>query len=206
MAEREPHKQTSHAIWEDAFAFIVGALLIGLSINFLKFAQLITGQTAGLGVLMSQLTPFSFGQAFFLINLPFYIFAYLRMGLRFTVKSAISVTLVSLSSDFMPHVFTINSLHPLFSAFAGGTLAGFGLLVFFRHGASLGGVGVVALWVQDRWGFQAGWIQLGFDAVLFSAAFLLLGAPMLVIYSMVGAVLVNVIVGVNHRQDRYIGR
>ncbi|GGE60435.1 membrane protein [Actibacterium pelagium] len=206
MAKREPHKQTSHALWEDALAFCIGALLVGLAINFLKFANLITGQTAGLGVLIDQLTPLSFGQVFFLINLPFYIFAYIRMGVRFTVKTAISVTLVSLSADYMPQVFTIESLHPLFAAFAGGVLAGFGLLAFFRHGASLGGVGVVGLWAQDRWGVQAGWIQLGFDAVLFLVAFLLLETPLLVIYSLLGAALVNVIVGVNHRQDRYIGR
>lgn len=206
MTEREPHKQTSHALWEDVFAFLLGALITGLAVNLLKEAQLITGQTAGLGVLVDQLTPLSFGQAFFLINLPFYVFAYLRMGLRFTIKSAIAVTLVSLSADNIPQFFMVQEIHPLFAASTGGALAAFGLLVFFRHGASLGGVGVVALWIQDRWSIQAGWIQLGFDAVLFSAAFLLLNAPLLVIYSLAGAVLVNVIVGVNHRQDRYIGR
>ncbi len=206
MEKREPHKQTSHAIWEDGLAFITGALVVGLAVEFLNFAGLITGQTAGLGVLIDRLSGLSFGQAFFLINLPFYIFAYLRMGARFTIKTAIAVTMVSLSADLLPYVFQIQTVHPIFAAFASGILAGFGLIIFFRHGASLGGIGIIAFWAQERLGIQAGWIQLGFDAVLFTAALLLLGTPLLVAYSLLGAAIVNIIVGVNHRQDRYIGR
>ncbi len=206
MTRREPHKQTSHKLWEDALAFLTGALAMGLAVTFLDFAGLITGQTAGLGVLIDRLTGLSFGQAFFLVNLPFYIFAYLRMGARFTIKTAIAVTLVSLSADLMPRVFGIAVLDPIFAAFATGALAGFGLIIFFRHGASLGGIGVIAFWAQEKLGIQAGWVQLGFDVVLFAAAFLLLGTPLLVAYSLLGAAIVNVIVAVNHRQDRYIGR
>ena len=87
-----------------------------------------------------------------------------------------------------------------------GVLAGLGLMVFFRHGASLGGIGIVALWAQERLNIQAGWVQLGFDACLFILAFALLGAPILVAFSILGAFILNMIIGVNHRQDRYIGR
>ena len=45
-------------------------------------------------------------------------------------------------------------------------------LALFRHGASLGGIGIVALMLQDRLGWRAGWVQLAFDAVLFAASFL----------------------------------
>jgi uncharacterized membrane-anchored protein YitT (DUF2179 family) len=46
-------------------------------------------------------------------------------------------------------------------------------------------------------------VQLGFDLVLFSAALLVM-APMLVLYSLSGAVVLNLIVAINHRRDRYI--
>jgi len=48
-------------------------------------------------------------------------------------------------------------------------------------------------------------VQLGFDAVLFAAAFLVLD-PVMVGLSLLGAVVVNLIIAVNHRRDRYIGR
>jgi uncharacterized membrane-anchored protein YitT (DUF2179 family) len=78
-------------------------------------------------------------------------------------------------------------------------------LSLFRHGATLGGVGVVALWLQDTRGIQAGNTQLLFDVVVFGLAFLVLSAPV-VLWSLLGAVILNMIVTVNHRRDRYVAR
>jgi uncharacterized membrane-anchored protein YitT (DUF2179 family) len=66
-------------------------------------------------------------------------------------------------------------------------------------------VGVLALYLQDRIGFQAGWTQLLFDACLFGVALFVLD-PWLVLWSLMGAVVANVIIAVNHRKDRYVGR
>ena len=206
MAQNEPHKQTEHYLWEDALAFMTGAFCVGLSIQFLNFAGLITGQTAGLAVLIDRLSGLSFSQVFFIVNLPFYAFAYLRMGMRFTLKTVLAVTLVSLFADLMPNVFEIANIDPIFAAIMAGILAGFGLIAFFRHGASLGGIGIVGLWLQERFNIQAGWVQLAFDAVLFTVALFVLETPLLMFYSLIGAFIVNMIVGVNHRQDRYVGR
>jgi len=75
----------------------------------------------------------------------------------------------------------------------------------FRHNGSLGGLGVLALTVQDRTGFRAGYVQLGFDAVLFSVALLVL-PPLMVVWSVLGAVILNTIIAFNHRRDRYVAR
>ncbi|MEQ9037110.1 MAG: YitT family protein [Silicimonas sp.] len=201
----EPHKTIDHTIFEDAQAFILGTAMCALGITFLTHLGLITGQTAGLAVLASYLTGWSFGAVFFVVNLPFWALALLRMGLRFTVKSVIAVSLVSVMADTLPQVLVIERLSaPVGAALAGGC-TGLGLIVLFRHGASLGGVGVLALFLQDRLGFRAGWTQLIFDAFLFSAAVFVLD-PLLVVWSLFGAVVVNLIIAVNHRRDRYVAR
>ena len=64
---------------------------------------------------------------------------------------------------------------------------------------------MLALFLQERFGVQAGWTQLAFDTALFLYAFAILDWD-LVVWSLVGAVVVNAIVAVNHRQDRYIAR
>ena len=46
---------------------------------------------------------------------------------------------------------------------------------------------------------------LGFDLMLFLIAVAMFELP-IIAYSLLGAVVVNLIVGVNHRRDRYIGR
>ena len=52
-------------------------------------------------------------------------------------------------------------------------------------------------------GWRAGWVQLGFDAVLFTLAFLVI-EPDLVLISFLGALVVNLVVAINHRRDRYL--
>lgn len=203
--ENEPHKRLEHTLLEDAQAFLLGTAMCALGVQFLTHAGLITGQTAGLAVLASYLTGWSFGAVFFVVNLPFYLLAWFRMGPRFTVKSFVAVAMLSAVSELLPEVFVIGAIHPGVAAFLAGCTIGLGLIVLFRHGGSLGGVGVLALYLQDRIGFQAGWTQLIFDACLFAVAVFLLD-PVLVGYSLAGSVVVNLIIAVNHRRDRYIGR
>jgi len=201
----EPHRTVNHSRIEDVLAFVLGAALVALGLQFLTHLGLITGQTAGLAVLTSYLTGWSFGAVFFVVNLPFYVLGYLRLGLRFTIKTAIAVGLVSVLAEVFPALISFEALNPILGALLAGATTGMGLLAIFRHGASLGGVGVLALWLQERAGIQAGWVQLGFDAVLFALAFAVLD-PVLVALSLLGAAVVNLLVAVNHRSDRYIGR
>ncbi len=202
----EPHKRLEHSLSEDVQAFLLGTALCAFSVVVLTHLGLITGQTAGLGVLLSYVTGLSFGVVFFVVNLPFYIFAWLRMGPRFTIKSFVAVALVSAMTEIMSRLIVFESFDMTLGALLAGATAGMGLIVLFRHGASLGGVGVIGLWLQDKVGIQAGWVQLGFDVVLFAVALFVLPDLALVAWSLLGAVVVNLIIGVNHRKDRYVGR
>lgn len=193
-----------HSAFEDAQGLATGALMCAFGVLILTAAGLMTGQTAGLAVLIAYATGWSFAPVFFVINLPFYALAFARMGLRFTFKTFIAVALLSAFAALLPGWVSFDLLHPGAAALLFGVVTGGGLLAIFRHGASLGGVGIVALMAQERLGWQAGWVQLGFDAVLFALAFALID-PVLVLWSLLGAVVVNAILGINHRRDRYIG-
>lgn len=184
-------------------AFVTGTALCALGLVMLTHLGLITGQTAGLAVLLSYVTGWSFGAVFFTVNLPFYLLAWLRMGPRFTLRSFVAVAMVSAFTNALPHYVAFDRLDPLVGALYAGALSGLGLVILFRHGASLGGIGVLGLYLQDKTGFRAGWTQLLFDAGLFGVAIFLMD-PMLVTYSLIGAVVTNLIIGVNHRRDRYI--
>ena len=196
---------TRHSWLEDAQAIVLGTVLCAFGVHLLTTATLITGQTAGLGVLLSYLTPWGFGAWFFVLNLPFYVLGWLRLGPRFVAKTVVAVTLVSVFATLVPRVVAFATLDPWVAGALAGAMTGVGLLVIFRHGASLGGIGILGLWLQETAGIRAGWVQLGFDVVLFAAAAFVLPLPA-VAASLLGAVVVNLIVGVNHRHDRYIGR
>ncbi|KIC48757.1 YitT family protein [Tateyamaria sp. ANG-S1] len=195
--------KASHTPLDDAQGLGLGVFLCSVGMQFLTHAGLITGQTAGIAVTISYLSGWSFGAVFFVINLPFYALAYKRLGLEFTVKSLISVTALSLLTDLLPLGFTIDSLHPAMGTVIFGAAVGTGLLAMFRHNGSLGGLGVIALLVQDTTGFKAGYVQLLSDAVIFAIAALLFPLGV-VAWSLLGAVILNMIITFNHRRDRYI--
>lgn len=192
-----------HSLIDDAQGLSLGVFLCGLGLHFLTSAGLMTGQTAGVAVLLSYATGYSFGVVFFVINLPFYAVAWRRLGAVFTAKSLISVTMLSVVTELLPFAVRFDHLTPLLAALAFGATVGIGLLAMFRHNGSLGGLGVIALVVQDRTGFRAGWVQLIFDAGIFGIA-LMLFEPTIVAWSLLGAVVVNLTIAINHRRDRYV--
>ncbi|MCE0504868.1 MULTISPECIES: YitT family protein [unclassified Roseivivax] len=194
-----------HTLAEDIQGMMIGCTLVALSIQFLRASELITGQIAGLALVVSYPTGWSFGMVFFVLNLPFYVLAIRKMGWIFTVKNFIAVTTMSVMADLMPLVLTIEPLHPAVGASLFGLCAGMGLLGLFRHGATLGGVGIVALWLQDRRGIPAGNTQLAFDLCVFTLAIFLFSYAQ-VLWSLLGAVILNAIITINHRRDRYIAR
>ena len=57
----------------------------------------------------------------------------------------------------------------------GGLLVGNGLLVLIRHRASLGGLGVLAVYLQETRGWRAGTVQMLMDLVILGAAALIIG-------------------------------
>ncbi|MFN7223580.1 MAG: YitT family protein [Paracoccaceae bacterium] len=192
-----------HSPIEDAQGLGLGVFLCTLGLQFLTHAGLITGQTAGIAVILSYVTGWGFGPVFFVINLPFYVLAWFRLGPAFTAKSLISVTALSVGVEVMPMGFQIGHLSTPLAAVIFGALTGLGLLAMFRHNGSLGGLGMLALLVQDRFGFRAGYVQLCADAVIFAVAFALFPARV-VVWSLLGAVVLNLIIAINHRRDRYV--
>lgn len=193
----------THSLLEDAQGLAFGTTMAAFGIVILTHLGLITGQTAGLAVLISYATGWSFGAVFFVVNIPFYILGYRRMGLAFTIKTFVAVALLSALSLFIGDWVSFATLNPIFGAILFGFISGAALLAIFRHGASLGGIGILALILQDRTGFRAGQTQLIFDAALFLVALTML-PPTTVAISFLGAVVVNVTIAINHRRDRYV--
>ncbi|MCE6949796.1 YitT family protein [Cereibacter sphaeroides] len=192
-----------HTKLDDAQALVYGTTMAAFGITILTHLGLVTGQTAGLAVLISYATGWGFAPVFFTINLPFYWLGYRRMGLAFTLKTFLSVAAMSALVQVMPAWIDFAHLDPAFGAVLFGMVSGSALLALFRHGASLGGIGILALYLQEKTGFRAGWTQLVFDAALFAVA-LALREWQTVAWSFLGALVVNLVIAINHRRDRYI--
>lgn len=195
-----------HSLLEDVLAIVTGTLLVSLGVALFNQAGLLTGGTAGLAFLLHYSTGLSFGLIFFLINIPFYWLAWRRMGWRFTLKTFCAVGLVSVFSSLHPkliHLADMTAMTPFYVALTGGLMMGVGFIVLFRHQASLGGINILALYLQEKSGIRAGKLQMGVDFVIVLAS-LAVVTPMALLASILGAFALNLAISLNHRPGRYM--
>jgi uncharacterized membrane-anchored protein YitT (DUF2179 family) len=193
-----------HSLFDDVYGIAVGVLFVATGVLLLQAAGLITGGVAGISLLVSYTTGFSVGVLFMLINLPFFLFGYLFMGARFTIKSLVGSLLIMAMLKLMPNGLVIGHVHPMVAALGGGTFCGMGILALARHGAGVGGTGIVTLWLQKKYAINAGRSQVLIDSVILLAA-LAIVAPERVGWSSLSAVAMSSMVMAWHRSGRYFG-
>ena len=98
----------------------------------------------------------------------------------------------------------LQGLNRPFAAIMGGFLAGISLLMLIRHKSSLGGLGILVIHLQNTRGWRAGTVQMLGDCVILSLGLLVI-SPGEVGLSILSAAALNLVIGINHRPDRYFG-
>ncbi|MFN3718592.1 MAG: YitT family protein [Rhizobium rhizophilum] len=193
-----------HRLYEDVLAMISGTMFVSLGTLIYTETMLTVGSSAGLALLLSYVSGWGFGLIFFIVNLPFYILAVKRMGWPFTLRTFTAVALVSILSKLNSNWIDFSHLDPLYATVIGGGLIGTGLLMLFRHRTGLGGINILAMYLQEKTGLRAGYFQLGVDLAILTAAFFVLPADRLAL-SVLGAAIANLILAINHKPGRYMG-
>lgn len=197
-------KPLEHTSVEDFLAILTGTFIAGFGVVLLKQAAVASGGTVGLSVLLYQMTGWSFGLWFFLVNLPFYYLGYRRLGRAMVVRTVLAVATLSVMAELHPYFIEFEDLEPAYAAVLANVFMGLGLLILFRHRSSLGGFNLLALDIQDRYQIPAGKVQLGLDSLVLMVSLLYLNIWTFML-SIVGVVVLNVILAMNFRKDRYIG-
>lgn len=197
-------KVVKHSWVDDTQGIVASVVVASLALTLFVHLGLVTGGVAGLSLVISYAFGWPIGLVLFALNIPFYGLAIVQLGWAFTLKTFAAITLMSVLLTLMPDWVSFDYISPLYGSLVGGLLAGMSFVALFRHRASLGGFGIVAIWLQDRLGWRAGWTQLGLDMCVFGLASLVVSVPIL-IYSILSAVVLNVVLAINHRDGRYFG-
>lgn len=197
-------KRLNHNFFEDAQAILVAPLIFAFAVMLFREAGLLTGGTVGIAFLAHYLSGWSIGSLLIAINLPFYGLALRAMGKAFTIKTFLSVGLLALYTELLPGLIQVQGLNRLFAAVMGGFLAGISLLMLIRHKASLGGLGILVIHLQNTRGWRAGKLQMAADCIILLAA-IFIRDPLSVGLSIVGALALNLVIAVNHKAGRYMG-
>lgn len=195
-----------HTVLEDVVGLATGTVLVSLGLFLLNSGHLVTGGTAGLALLIGYASGIPYPLLFVIVNLPFFVLAVRRKGWDFTLRTALVVGAVSALAWLygLPGFIGDLDLNPAFAAILANLLVGVGVVVVFRHRASLGGFNIAALVVQERTGFSAGYTLMILDGLVVAAS-LFVVEPSLVLLSVLGAVILNGSLVLNHKPGRYLG-
>lgn len=192
-----------HSKLEDALALLTGTFILSFAMTLLQHAGIMTGGTVGLALLSHYITDIKFGILFFFINIPFYYFAYKKMGMALVVKTFIAVALLAGFSALIPQFFHLSDVNPVYAVIFANVLMGVSFLILFRHRSSLGGINLLALYLQERFDIPAGKVQLGIDMAILLSSLLFVDWKLILI-SILGVIILNSIILLNHKSTRYI--
>jgi uncharacterized membrane-anchored protein YitT (DUF2179 family) len=188
---------------DDAQGLVTGAVLAAFGVFLMQQAGLVPGGTVGIALLLHYASGVDVGATLFLVNLPFYALAWLRLGRTFTLRTTLAVSLLAALSSWLPRAIAVQQVDGVLAAVLGGLLCGVGMLILFRHSASLGGLNVLALRLHDRFGWSTGKVQFVLDAIIvlaggwFSHDLRRLGLSVLAVATL------NLVLVWNHRKGRY---
>jgi uncharacterized membrane-anchored protein YitT (DUF2179 family) len=199
-----PPSAVRHSALEDVLGILTGTFAASLGLFLLKSSGAVTGGTAGLALLVSYSVALPFGVIFFAVNLPFFALAVWKKGWNFALRTGAAIALVSVMASLHPAALGTLHIDPVYGVLGGNLLAGVGLLILFRHQSSLGGFNIMALLLQEKLGWRAGYVQMVLDVAIVLAS-LALVPPLMVLLSAAGATLLNLVLALNHRPGRYLG-
>ena len=146
-----------------------GALIytIGLDV-FLVPNQVIDGGVVGPALMAAQLTGVSFSVFIVLLNIPFFVLGYKKIGALFTILSLFSVVCLSVWSKFI-HYAPVTS-DPFLSTIYGGIIIGLGVGLIIRWGGSLDGTEILAIIADKKTPFSVGEIIMFFNLFILGSS------------------------------------
>lgn len=129
---------------------ILGSLLMALSLNFFLInANVYASGFAGAAQLVSSILQdhlgltISTGILLLLFNIPVFILGWFKVGKGFTIYSILSVAFATLFLELLPLRSISDDI--MLNAVFGGALAGVGVGISLKLGASTGGMDIVAM-------------------------------------------------------------
>lgn len=147
-------------ILEHLVGLFVGAMIYSAGLNlFLVPNQIIDGGVVGVGLIATELTGIPFSVWVVLLNIPFFILGYRKVGASLAAYATAAVLILSFWSPIFEEMppFTTD---PFLATIFGGVIIGIGVGIVIRSGGSLDGTEIMAIWLDRRSAFSVGEIVM----------------------------------------------
>ncbi len=156
--------------WVKNLLFLtVGAIITAFALeSFLVPNNIIDGGVIGISMIVSHITKLNLGLLILIINTPFIIMAFKKMGAKFVVQTVYANIILALFLNIFHHYKVTGDL--LLSTVFGGMILGFGVGVILKHEGSLDGTEMLSLVVSRRFGCSVGEFIMGINVFIYLAA------------------------------------
>lgn len=154
------------------FSGVINAVGIVL---FLTPSNLFDSGFSGTSMFLSSVTGLPLALFLLVLNLPFFVFGYRKLGMAFTVYSIYAILIYSLASYVIPLLtdpkealgFTGEGSTILLGAVFGGLISGVGSGFTIRFGGAIDGVEVLSVIFAKRLGITVGTFVMVYNVILY---------------------------------------
>ncbi|MBA4602639.1 YitT family protein [Thermoactinomyces mirandus] len=144
---------------------IFSSILIAFSWNsFLLPHKVLSSGVAGIGMIISLLTPINTGYINFALNIPLLVLGFVKLGKKFMMNTILSVVVISGALLYLP--VKPLSTDPILSAVFGGVLAGIGIGLIFRFSGSTGGLDIIIFLLARKKETPLGTLTFTLNAII----------------------------------------
>lgn len=152
----------------------VGAVVTGFGLaSFLAPNDIIDGGVIGVSMILSNVFKLNLGLLIIILNLPFILMAWKKMGTKFVILTGYANIVLALSTNYF-HSFKATGDLLLATVF-GGIILGVGVGTILKNEASLDGTEMLSLIISKKFGFSVGEFILFINVFIYAAAGLVFG-------------------------------
>lgn len=163
----------------------VGSIICVIGMNGLLIPfNLLSGGLVGISILFHYLLPFmDIGWIYFFLNIPFAVLGWCTISRRFMAYTLFGMLFFSFAAATIHPEFP-QIKDPMLAAIFAGVICGFGGGLILRSIGSAGGMDILAIYLNKRFGFRIGAINFAFNAGILTAGAFLYDIQML-LYSVI---------------------
>ncbi|GAB7024236.1 YitT family protein [Salidesulfovibrio brasiliensis] len=182
----------TYSVWWNLLLIAVGSIFVTIGIKSLAVPhEFVPGGLFGMATLIYYVTEYlSPGWIFFLLNIPIFVMAWVKVSKRFFYYSGFAVLATTVFYEFINVPIPVEN--QLYASVASGVIVGFGAGIVLRSLGSNGGLDVVAVYLFQRFNLGIGKFYLAFNAILYSLSLLRL-PPDLIIASLIMVFVTSVV-------------
>lgn len=159
------------AILRKTFFLTLGALIAAFAIEcFLVPNNIIDGGIVGVSIILNHFfDKFGLGFFIFVLNIPFVLLAFNKIGKKFVLQTIYAVSALSLGVNYFHH-YDVITTEPVLIVVFGGILLGTGVGLVLKSGGSMDGTEILSVVLSRKFGFSVGEWIMAFNVIIYTAA------------------------------------